>query len=407
MKRFLTSAVCLAVLAFILGLYAWQAAVTPTFPFDEPLWFMRSRVPPADLSRPEYRYWSIDIPALNRWTYYCVLKATGLDAVPEDEPRAWHTENSALYFGSVRLPNDVGVRRLGAAGLARWEEQHGPYAPRKAVMAMRMVNVAVYGVLLVCLWWTARLALRSWGLSLIAVLPMTVIPLFAMRLAFASASGDVHFMAAAAAALAVWMYFHLKGSGASLAAVAAVSIALGVATGSKHLGLLVLASYWLYLVLYARGRRKLLAPLASGALAFVVFGLIDPIVFIDPSGPVRVCLEMIGQRVIVSAAYVKGHGPLSWTNYSEQVLFWWPLAPAVAFLAWHSRRQPWFPPLALWGGVLVFGTLAGLAHARMMSPHYLAPLELGLYFPVALMVIAAARAAVPAPAKESAGPGQS
>ena len=252
MRRFLTSVVCLAVLASILGLYAWQAVVTPTFPFDEPLWFMRSRVPPTDISRPEYRSWSIDTPSLNRWTYYCVLKATGLDAVPEGEPRAWHTENGVLYFGTERLPNDALTPRLSAAGLARWEGLYGPYAPRKAVIAMRMVDVAVYGVLLVCLWWTTRLALRSWGLAVIAVLPMTVIPLFAMRLAFASASGDVHFMAAAAAALAVWTYSHLKGAGASWAAVIAVSIALGFAAGSKHLGLLVLASYGLYLVIHAR-----------------------------------------------------------------------------------------------------------------------------------------------------------
>ena len=131
--------------------------------------------------------------------------------------------------------------------------------------------------------------------------------------------------------------------------------------------------------------------MAAGAVAFVAFAQLDPIVFIDPSNPLGMCLMMIERRFAVVAGYVSAHGPVTWTEFLQQALFWWPMTPAIAFVVWRSRSKPWFAPVALWGGALFFGTILQLAHTRVLSPHYLAPLELGLYFPFALMLIAAAK----------------
>jgi hypothetical protein len=275
--------------------------------------------------------------------------------------------------------------------LAEWEKQRGTYAPRAAIIALRMADLAGYAALVVALWWTGWVVLESPYLAILGVLPMTIIPLFGLRVAFASASGDIFCMAVMAAALAVWTYCHVRGNATAWLPLAIVAALIGLAAAAKLIAILTLVAYWTYLAIYSRGWRRLVNPIAAGAVAFVVFAMLDPIVFIDPLNPFRMCLMMIEWRLGLVAGYVSAHGPMTWTEFLEQALFWWPMTPAIAFVVWRSRSKPWFAPVALWGGALFFGTIMQLAHTRMLSPHYLAPLELGLYFPVALMLIAAAK----------------
>jgi hypothetical protein len=59
----------------------------------------------------------------------------------------------------------------------------------------------------------------------------------------------------------------------------------------------------------------------------------------------------------------------------------WPLVPFYAWLLWRSRGEPWFGAIAWWGGFLALGTF--LTNPSPAT-RYLAPLELAVYFPVAV-----------------------
>lgn len=377
-------------IAAVAVLHIWQAVVTPTFAFDEPLWFMRSQVFPADLSKHGYRYWAIDIPAVNRWVWYPILKATGLDVVPEGEKEVWQLDDDGrICFFTWRLPDAIKL----PGTLEEWKAEHGYYAPRKAVIAMRMANLAAYAAMVFCLWIVAKIALESGVLAVLAIAPVLITPLFAGRMAFESSSGDIYCMAAMAGGLALWTRGHCKGHAAEWPTAVGMGVLCGIATASKHVGIFALAAYWVYLLIYAEGWRKAVFPAISSAVAFVVFAVIDPVVIVDPAGPVRVCIQMVERRFQLVRAIVAGRGPLTWTEYCEKALFWWPLLPVMIYAGWHCRKEAWFAPVAIWGAVCVAGALWGLALTRLLTPHYLAPVELGIYFPAALMVIARTRAA--------------
>ncbi len=70
--------------------------------------------------------------------------------------------------------------------------------------------------------------------------------------------------------------------------------------------------------------------------------------------------------------------------------FWWPLLPAFAWMLWSCRKERWFGAVGVWSAVLAAGMLFGVFMVRLSFASYMAPLELSLYFPFGLAVMALA-----------------
>ncbi|MHC4713728.1 MAG: phospholipid carrier-dependent glycosyltransferase [Planctomycetota bacterium] len=387
MRSTISTAVLVVTILAVAAAFVQQAFSTPLRPFDEPLWFHRSLVTPASVDTPERRHWAIDIPGLSRWVHWAVLKTTDLDRIPPSEPPCWDIRDGRVYFKGE--PTDSFWGRKPGRTLEQWEARHGRYAPRKGLMAMRMTNLAFFFLAVGSLYYTAWLVLGRKWLSALAVVPVLASPVFATDVAFLSRSGDVFLVAAFAAGLAAWTRFHLSGRGTSTAAIAVMGIVAGLAVSAKHPGVLLVAAYGGYLVWLSPGWSRLVNPLALMLVAFGVFGLLNPGIFLGAGGnPFAACLMMIERRAINVAHHLRYSGAMSFTQVFG--FFWWPLFPAFAYLLWACRRERWFPAVGTWAAVITAAMLIGLFTVRLSFPSYFAPLELSLYFPLSLAALSLA-----------------
>lgn len=378
-KRLLAVALPACLLAGAAVLYWQAAALAPTVPYDEALWLHRSMVPPSDISDSTRYWWAIDIPGMNRWAYYAALKVTGFDHVPEGEPEAWSIRDGLCCFQGKPI--------LWAAG-PRLQQMHyacGYYTPRRSILLMRAVNLAAFFFALSALWLCALWILRSRWLALLAVTPLLLAPVLAMDIAFITASGDVFLLAWCAATLAAWLYFHSRGRATSPRAVVIIGILAGMATASKHPGVLVAVAYAAYLTLSATGARRMLLPVLGMGIAFAAFSVVNPVILAGRFEPWEVCRQMMARRAEVAAKHIEHGGGLSYAVLMKGVLSWWPLLPLAVYAMWRARRAWWFQPVALWACFLVVGIMVGLfLSGDGSSQRYMAPVEVGLLFLTAL-----------------------
>jgi hypothetical protein len=380
--------VLLALVGALAAAYVVQA-LNSRIEFDEPMWFQRSLVTPANLSTPAYRHWAEDIPGLNRWVYFAALKVTGLDKTPADAEPCWSLENGIVHLND--MSTGVDLVKDGYATLADWEAKHGRYAPRDSIMAMRFVDIGVFLACLACMWWTARMILKSDWLAAFSVLPLVLSPVFSEDVSYVINSGDGFLAGGLAATLAGWTYFHLKGHGTSRWAILAVGALAGLATASKQTGVLAVVAFAAYLAWQSRGRERLVNPLMACAAAFIVFSAINWDVFFTPGQwPWNVLATMVANRAQI---VVHHYGGKPFSPLEAFKFFWWPLLPLALYCLWVSRRERWFPAVGLWSIVIIVGTLAGMTGIRISAPRYLAPLEMAMYFPVSVVMLSLARRA--------------
>jgi len=387
MRRVAHVAIGLAIVATLGLLYIHEAAHTGVVAFDEPLWFMRSRVTPADLSTPEYRYWAIDIPGVDRWVYYAVLKATGCYDIPPGEKPCWSIIDGCFAINGFT----VNAKQAGSkfATIDEWEAEHGRYAPKGGIMVLRTTNVVTFIACLFLMWLTARMVLKSNWLAAFSVLPLILSPTFSKDISFIIGSGDVFMAAALAAVIAAWTYFHLKGRGTSWVSIFSVSVLAGIATSSKHPGALAVAAFAAYLAWQSRGWRRVIYPLAACAISVAVFTALNPAVIAYPGErPWNVLALMVKQRGVIIAQHM-GRTPFSATECFT--FFWFPILPVAVYSLWMSRREPWFPSVGLWALFLTVGVVTGMTGIRIATDRYLAPLEMGVYFPVSLAMLSLGR----------------
>jgi len=385
------AAILIAILAAVLGIEVWQAAETPTFPIDEPLWFRKAQATSAHTTDPDDRFYAIDVPGLNRWIYWPMFRITGFYKVPPGEKECWSLRKGRIYFEGT-VTNPLWPQNVTPEQFKQWVHRRGAYAPRSSIMALRLVNIAVYGVMLVALWWTAKAVLRSHWLALIPTASVAITPAFTTNMAFVTWSGDIFVLAMLAVTLAVWTYFHLRGNPTSRTAVIVTALMCGLTTSSKLNGVVVLFGYMAYLAIVSRGWSRLVKPAVAGAIAFAVFLAVNPVVFLFPdSYPWEVLMRMVTRRSEVVSAWVRREGPLPWTELVSHALFWWPLLPAAIWLFWRQRRASWFLPLALWCAFIVVGTLAGIIGVQRADDEYTAPILLSLFFPLATAMLALGR----------------
>jgi len=381
-----TFCACLALLAAIMSVLAFAAFTQRTAPYNEPLWFMRSQVPPTDLSTDAHRLWAVDIPNLNRWAYWAALKVTGLDRVPCGEPSAWEFKDGTVYFqgrrgGANWLSPDPSHRNM------EWLETfHGKYAPRRAIVAMRMVNLAAFASMLVFLWLTARMAIGADIPALATVLPFTMMHFWVTTVASIAVSGDSFLLPAFALTLFLWTRYHMKGQGVSWRSVIVVGAAAGLATSAKHPGIIMVGAFGLYLMWHARGWNRIAMPAVAAAAAFAVFVLVNPAVLMYPGArPWEVLQMMVDRREEVAAAAATRFGDPGWPELWRKAFFWVPWVPAALAGFWVLRRERWMAPLMFWCVSIIVVTLAGLVLLRNFEARYALPIELSLYFTVALM----------------------
>jgi len=380
-------ATLLFIFAAVLGLEAWEAVRAPLYPMDEALWFRKAQATSAHVMNPDDRFYAVDVPGFNRWIYWPMFRITGLYRVPPGEPECWSVRGGRIYFKGT-FNNPAWPRNPTEEQFQWFVHRHGRYAPRSSMMALRFTNIAVYGVMLAALWWTARAALKSPWLALLAVSPVALTPAFNLNLAFVTWSGDIFMLAAVAVTLAAWTRFHLAGAATSRKAIIVTGILCGIAAGSKLNGILVLAAYCLYLAIVSRSFSRLANPAMAAAIAFAVFLAVDPVVFLYPDrAPWQVLTMMVVRRGQVVADWTRREGPLAWAEFYSHALFWWPMLPAAVWAFWKCRRRAWFLPLALWCGVMVVGTLVGVLEVNRADDEYLGPVYMALYFPVAVAFI--------------------
>jgi hypothetical protein len=369
-----------------------QAYHVPTRPVDEALWFQRSILSPLHVEG-EGRMWGIDIPAVNRWLWWAALKATGTDKVPRGEPPAWYLddEGNMMFQGRWTLP----IWLEGPDGpLDRWMARHGAYAPRRAILVMRSVNVAVFALFLLGLWYAGRRISGCAAAASLAIVPVALAPIMCESVAFVSLSGDVPMLAASTWALVLWLRGCERGAALHWRNVLGVGALCGLATASKHSGVLPLGAFILWLSLQGGIRRRIVNIALAGSAAFAVFFCLNPVLFLSPGEyPIAILMEMISRRSAVAALHVSLHGPVSWSQFYGDTLFWWLLVVPYCYALWRYRREWWAGPLALWSGVFIIGTLAGGVEMRAFHPHYRAPMEMALWWPLGLMLAGVERKA--------------
>jgi hypothetical protein len=97
------------------------------------------------------------------------------------------------------------------------------------------------------------------------------------------------------------------------------------------------------------------------------------------------------------AVHINRAGALSFTGLMRNMFYWWPIVPVALYALWRCRKEPWFPVVGLWGLTLTAGMGAGIMGLPFVVPRYLAPVELGVFFPVSVCLLARLRVA-PGPA---------
>ena len=388
-------AVAALVLVFIVLCAIGQAIHTDTFPLDEPLWFHRSRVLPSDTSNPDYMLWAIDVPAVNRWVYYAVLHATGLDEISEWEWPCWSMRDGRIFWYTWATPANWKERYGDNYNLEWWKRQNGEYAPRKAIMAMRFTNIAFFSLFLVLMWVSAVLILRSRIWAILAVLPLALVPTFLddQGISFTTWSGDIFMVTAMAGCFVAWLWYHLAGEGTSIRAIIILGLTSGLAAGSKQTGVLLVGAVLAYLVWASRGRARFYRPLAALAVAAVAIIATNPVFVTNGIGalPWDVGLMVVRRRAEIVAGFMRSDGPTSFSGLCVGAFYWWPILPAVCAAIWACRKEKWFPPVAFWAAFLGFGAAGALIDMKMMQERYTAPVHMGFYFIVAVCTITAAR----------------
>jgi len=372
-----------------MGALAFEACRKHTAPFNEPLWFMRARVLPTDLSTEDHRLWAIDVPALNRWLYWPVLKLTGFDRVPPGEPFAWEFKDDGVYFQGVRGPDDWIPVTPSHKSITWFRSFYGDYAPRRGIVALRTVNLAAFLAMLLLLWLTARRIIGSDILAVATVVPFCLLHFWITTQAFVSMSGDIFMLAGFALALFLWTKFHLAGRGASWTSVIAMGLAAGIATSAKHPGVIVLGAFSLYLLWYARGWDKMLKPVAAAAVALCVFTIVNPAILLYPGArPWEVLGMMVDRRQAVALQAVAHRGDPGLSAIWRGVFFWLPLMPAALVGAWSLRSEKWLAPVVLWSSSITLVTAVELVRLGVFEARYAASIEMAVYFTLALMGMA-------------------
>jgi hypothetical protein len=383
----------LIIIIIIFAYNVRRAAGVATAPIDEPLWFMRSCEPPWRLDTEAQRFWAIDIPALNRWIYWTALKISGLDRVPDGEPRIFEYREGAIWSKDrVVMPAELFARRW-EKDLKGWETEHGTYAPRHAILLMRAVNLLAFAITVCCLLYAARLILRTCPLAAAAIIPILGAPSIRRGIAFYLGSGDIFLLASLAGLLAFWLKRHLAGRGAGLITIVFGAGLCGLATSAKHTGVLAVLAFMTYLAAVSKGPARLWNPLIAASVAFAVFALLNPVVLWSPEHrwPWEACVAMIRRRneqFYRQTAGIDGEAVVSLRRLVTSAFWWWPAAPLVAVGAWRRLREPWFLPLALWAGFLIAGAGAGLLSIRIVHLSYVAPLDMALLFAAGVCLLA-------------------
>jgi hypothetical protein len=388
MRRAVSITALLALFALVMTAEVREALRRPLRGFDEPLWFMRSLVTPADLSTVRYRYWAKDIPGMNRWVYYVTLKLTGLDHIPAGEQPCWSIGSEFIMFQD----NSVSVEPKAPAftTLADWEAVQGRYAPRRSIMAMRMADLGAFAVCVISLWFTAWLVLRHKWLAALTVTPLVLSPIFVRDLSFFVTSGDIFLLACLAATLAAMTFFHLRGRGTSSLSILIVSILAGLASSSKHPGVLAVAAFAAYLAWQSRGLQRIVNPMGAIMVSLATFAAINPVlVFCPGEWPWNVCIDMMQRRAQVNRIQMSSYGVVTATETFK--FFWWPFFPAGAYTLWASRKERWFPAVGCWAIFIIGGMLLGMITIKVSTFRYIAPLEMAVFFPVGLCIIALSR----------------
>lgn len=385
-------------LVAVLAMTAGQARQTDTYVVDEAAWFQRSQDWPTSFEDPDAYAWAIDVPAVNRWVYSAVLKSTGLDVIPEGERRVWtireHKGRPALFAYDARWPHTPGFP-MTAEALAERERLLGAYAPRRAIVAMRLANVLAFGGALVCLWLAAVQVLEGRKLAAaLAALPLAVNSLFQAPptgIAWRLWSGDVYLVLFLTGGLAGLLWLARRGMAATWRGAAILGTAAGLAVSSKLTGLLFLWAVMVYLAISARGFRRLAMPALCAAVAFAVFVVMNPAFYLTGRAPWTVCQDMLTRRSTVAAVWTSGHGALSAAEaLGEAVGGLWPMLFLAGLGLWFMRRAWWTLPVALWAAFLVAGSAAGMVSMGIGHDHYRAPIELAAWFLTALVMLAAA-----------------
>jgi len=395
-RRLLGPVSAMASLVFVLSIITVQAVESGTLFLDEPLWFMRSRVLPYDVSNEDYRHWAIDAPGLNRWIYWTVLHLTDLDQVPQGEESPWSMRNGRIFWKDKPIPRTVTTYYSDKQTLDSWVGYAGRYAPRKAILAMRATNIASFGIYLVLVWLGAFTVLRSYGGSTAAVLPIALSPAVTIPfgLSFYVWSGDVFMVTAMSAAFLAWLRYHLRQRGTTAGAVAVVALFIGLAAASKQHALLMLWAFMVYLAWGSTGWRRATNPILAAAIALAVYTAINPVIVLYPGAyPWDVVRMIVERRIDVVHRFVTAYGRFSVVDILRYRLYWFPIFPAACLAVWACRRERWFAPVFLFGVFLTVGTGLGFFQTGKADVRYAAPLELGLFFLVSVCVVTVARGA--------------
>jgi len=367
----------------------YQATHDRIAAWDEPFWFMRAQVAPFDFDGYKHQVMAVDQLALQRWVFWPALRLTGLDVVGPDERPIWEMKDGHMYYlerGYVpwRTPDSWKAMDLRRYTVEEWNDVHGEYAPRRAIVLLRLVNVCMYGLMLVCLWLAARMALRSETLAILPALPFVLLPFWNGHMSFILASGDVFLLCGFSATLALWLRCHL-GGGASWKSAMALGVLGGLTTSAKHPGVLVVAAVCGYLFLEGRRWLRLELPLLSFAVAVCVFVALNPVIWLCPGRTPAEVLSWISRCRQVHAAEVAAANltvPIS--QMSQNLSFLWAALPATVMLAWGMRTNRWLKPVLWWGCFIAVGVTAGLFALLDPQPRYFAPVELAVFFTLTL-----------------------
>jgi len=385
MEQSMLRKVFLIMLLFaVLATAGVQGYFSPTQPFDEPLWLMRSRVMPWDTSDRLKQFWAIDGPAVNRWAYTIGLKASGWYAPHPDEPPCWSYDgDKVLFFGDL-TSGSVRLSTLRPGPPCSWEWVHGPTAPRKAILAMRASNLLGYGILLILLWLAGRAALGHEVLAAVAVAPFVMASVWREWLAVICNSGDVWMLAGMAGALYAWLCLARRRTrwGA-----AAVGFACGFAIAAKYPAVLALAAFCGWAVFHCRGRERVLSPLAAGLASFLTWVALNPAIWTWPDGPTAFFRASVEMRQSGMVWLVSRLGRSSARYILVHCGYWWPFLPVVAVVFWRCRKEWWFAPVAWWSVVVAVGTFAGILWLGDASDRYRLPMELGAWFAGSIAVL--------------------
>lgn len=340
----------------LLAVLLLQAAQTKLTPYDEPLWYRRAQRPIWSTSS-EYDYIrAVDVPGGCRLIYWAALKATNQMGKPYLMP------DYEIPFGTR-------------------ETMEGRTAPGDAVLIMRGCNVIGYMLGLLCLYKVALWGLKRPLLAALAVSPLVVSPLFPVQIV-PRVGPDAFLMGGLSACLFTWVLGERRGKLFSLKWSVLMGLVFGATIICKVNGAFALFAYMAYAACYGRGRERVTA----GVVAFIVAGTcfyFFNIAFIG-RWPHAVMFDIINRRLVVAAFLDTKYGVLGWTEVWNHSVALWPIIPVALYACWSARKNAVLRPILWWGCFLFLGTLFS---TNWKIPRYLGPVELGLYFPVALAML--------------------